>query len=576
MRVSKAWLGSLLLSACTGNISLPGGSDSHTSQDSSRNGSTSFSDNSTAGTGSGGSGTPTAGGGTGTAAVGEAITPAAGSRAMRLTHLQYANTVQDLLGLPLEAVDQGILRDDARQAGFIFDNNGGELIVDEALLSGYERLAADLAQQATASTAAMERVSAAQQPADWLSDFLLRAHRKPLSDADTAAYQALFQQYGGEDDFETAAAAVIEAALQSPYFLYRTELSDGGQERAAVALSSYEVASRLSYALWNTLPDAELFAAARQDALLEPAEVEAQARRMLADERAADLLVTLHDQLLETEKFANISPSAVYYQVAADFASLVHTEQTLFIQHLLFDQQGSLRDLLTSTDSFVNDELAEVYGLAGDFGADFEQVSLAVEERAGVFTHLGFLAANASSVDPDPIHRGKFLAERMACIEIAAPPPDLPPAPEGGDMTNRARIESFTEVEGTACAACHKPLINPFGFPFESYDAIGAYRTTDRNMPVDTRTSPLIDGAATPVADALELVQSMADSEGVHRCYARHLVEFVFGRPQADEDAGLIAQLATRSLQEDLPVTELIVDIVTSEAFMTRKAEAGL
>src|SRR5690606_5368514 len=133
------------------------------------------------------------------------------------------------------------------------------------------------------------------------------------------------------------------------------------------------------------------------------------------------------------------------------------------------------------------------------FGSDFQQVELNGDQRAGILTQVGFLASHATSVMPDPIHRGVFVAKRLSCLTISAPPDAVPPLPEPGDKTNREAVEEHTEAEGTSCRNCHGVVINPFGFPFESYDAIGAFRTEDNGKPVNTAAAPLIDGEPTPV-----------------------------------------------------------------------------
>jgi hypothetical protein len=217
----------------------------------------------------------------------------------------------------------------------------------------------------------------------------------------------------------------------------------------------------------------------------------------------------------------------------------------------------------------VNRDLARVYGLGGDFGDDFVQAELDSRERRGIFTHVAFLVTNASAVDPDPIHRGVFIARHMACIPISAPPADIPPLPPAQDFeTNRERVERHTEAEGSVCAACHKELINPFGFPFERYDAAGGYRTHDNGLPVDSRATPYLDDY-TPVSDAVDLAEAMASARVVHECAAQHWLEFTLGRARADEDTALVLRLGDRSLR-GASMKEVLVKLVTSPAFLAR------
>lgn len=510
-----------------------------------------------------------------------ADTPAVTTRVARLTHSQWQNSLHDLLKLDVSEDYTALLREDPRQAGFLFDNDGSALVVDGALLDGYERAASDLAQQVTADSALMDALvptsgSDTERRDAFLEEFITRAHRHPATDADLATYRALFDEgpnlYDGMTGFDAGVRAVIEAALQSPNFLYRVERSQA-VEFGVIPLDSYEVAVRLSYALWNTMPDDTLLAAAARDELTRADGLETQARRMLDDPRATKVLLSFHDQLLETDKFENIDPSATFFTVSPQLGEHALTEQTKYLEEILVTQQGSLADVLTSTDTFVNQELATIYGLSGSFDDTFKKVQLDGSERAGIFTHVGFLAANASSVDPDPIHRGKFLAERIACLPIAAPPVVVPPPPRVSDKTNRQRIEEYTEADGSECAACHKPLINPFGFPFENLDAIGTFRTEDQGLPVQTDAAPLLDGAPMPVDDAVDLAHALANSKNVHECYTQHALEFIYGRPHTTTDTSLVDRLAMQSLDDDLAVRDLLLGLVKTEAFLTRSTE---
>jgi hypothetical protein len=238
----------------------------------------------------------------------------------------------------------------------------------------------------------------------------------------------------------------------------------------------------------------------------------------------------------------------------------------------MYEQSGSLRDFLTSTTTFVDDELAAIYGLEGTFGSAFDEAQLSGSERAGIFTQIGFLAKNATSVNPDPIHRGVFLARRINCIKIAAPPDDVPPLPDPEGKSNRELVAEHTE-QGS-CANCHATIINPFGFAFEHYDAVGAFRTDDRGHPVDAAVAVPLDGDSRPVQDAVELAEALASSQGVHECMSGHLIAFAQGRQRVDEDDALVAQLGATSLDDALPFRELMVEMAVAVSFLNRSTEA--
>ena len=198
-------------------------------------------------------------------------------------------------------------------------------------------------------------------------------------------------------------------------------------------------------------------------------------------------------------------------------------------------------------------------------------VELPETERRGLFTQVGFLATNATGLSPDPIHRGVFMAKRMLCRTISAPPDNVTPIPPTGEGTNRQVVEDHTQSQDT-CAACHTRLINPYGFVFENYDAIGAYRTMDNGLPVDASVTPLIDTGEVAVSGAVEFAEVLAGSREAHECFARHLLEYARGRQHTDVDQGMIDALRRASL-EDQPIKELILTLAESESFSKRSTE---
>lgn len=510
--------------------------------------------------------------------------PAPSVRMARLTHVQWTNSVQELLRLDAPPTTlAGTFRADPAQSGFLFDNDARALSVDEALWGAYQRAAAELAGQVTTDATKLARVlppsadTGEARARAFVESFGLRAHRRPLTSEEVESYLGLYrrgpQAYADMAAFEGGIRLVIEAFLQSPHFLYRVERSTQAV-RDRVPLDDYEVASRLSYGLWSAMPDDALFAAASEGTLHSREGVATQARRMLQDARSNKVVEAFHRTLFDVPRYAAIRPSLTRYpQVSERLGEHAARETTLFVQDVVFSRKGGYSDLLTSPATFVNDELARVYGLSGAFTADFVPVTLDSRERKGVLTQVGFLAAHATSVDPDPIHRGVFVSERIICRKIGAPPANIPPLPAPQGRTNREVVASHTEVPGSACASCHSHLINPLGFPFENFDAIGGYRTTDNGHPVDASSTPNINGETVPVRDALDLADALAANEGVHACYAQHWVEYLHGRPFAHEDGPLVERLGKLSKAGNLPIVDLVVEVVTSEGFVNRHPE---
>lgn len=509
--------------------------------------------------------------------------PAPTTRFARLTHRQWENTVQDLLYLSAPTGLSDNFRADPAQSGYLFDNNAAGLEVDSALWSGYQRAASEVAVLAVNDPQIMSAITPPDAGDDaaradtFVREFGLRVFRRPLDEDEVAQYVGMFAEapalYPDVEGFDAGVQMVIEAMLQSPHFLYRVERSTA-VEGDVIRLDDFEVATRLSYFLWNSMPDQELFDLAEAGMLLDTEQVEVQARRMLEDPRARGVVEHFHDYMFETHEFEGIDPSEAFFPDApATLGASAITELRMFVDEVVFGQEGSFADLLTSNQTFVNADLAAVYGLEGTFGTEFEPVELDPTQRKGLLTQVGFLANNASSVNPDPIHRGVFVSERVVCNHLPAPPDGVPPVPPPEGKSNRQTVEEHTEQDGTSCKGCHSTLINPFGFPFENYDALGAFRTDDAGFEVDPSATVFLGTESAEVANALELIDLLAQSERVHACYLAHWVEYAHGRPHADEDDVLVDRLTSYSHTDNGSVKDLLVELVLAKPFLTRATE---
>jgi hypothetical protein len=239
----------------------------------------------------------------------------------------------------------------------------------------------------------------------------------------------------------------------------------------------------------------------------------------------------------------------------------------------LYDEGAGLRSLFTSTEAFVDENLARIYGVSGSFGSEFERVDLSGLPRKGFLTQVGFLALFAGENQPDPIHRGVFINQNILCVDISPPPGImLPPIPENQpNQTNRQAIEAING-EGTCGQACHATIINPAGFAFENYDPLGRYRSTDSGLEVDASGVFQLDGGLVEFSDAMEFVDLLAESDAAHRCYARNFLSYLNGRLADSSDAATLDEATLRSTDEDLSTKDLIRDLVRSESFLTRLA----
>jgi hypothetical protein len=484
---------------------------------------------------------------------------------VRLTHPQWENTIRDLLQLDaVPGLSQSFEGDPPRGK---FANNEKSLEVTSTLWGDYRRAAETLAEQVANDDQAREAIVAGADAATFIRNFGLRAFRRPLSAEEEQTYGTLYQEaatYFPEKSADVGGfQLIVETMLQSPHFLYRSEMGADGE-----ALNSYEVASKLSFLLRNTTPNDELLDAAANNQLSTPTAVLTLAQQMLSESSITEVIQSFDTTAFGTDRYSNIvKDNEVFPSFQSDVSADLQTEANLFLSYI-FTENLSVRDLLTSTTGFVTARTADLYGVAAP-SEDFAAVDLGAG-RPGFFTRAGFLALNGTNTQSDPIHRGVELNERMLCVELTAPPGELPQLPPfEPNQTNRQRVAAHTEMEGSACVTCHGTFINPLGFAFESFDSVGQVRATDNGQPVETAaTYPFADGAKS-FAGATELMAVLAASPQVHACYSEQIAEFTLGRDLEAADLGLVNSLLDQS-QSDTSIKDLMLAVVQSDAFLKR------
>ncbi len=508
-------------------------------------------------------------------------TPGASSRMPRLNHAEYENTVTDFLRLPAKPNLASSFVTDS--TGSTFDTNGGLLSVDSTSWADYQRAAEQLAVTATQDQAALSRTFGGSVPQGLeaqVRELARRAFRRPATDAEVGALVTL----GGRATTLSPAVPpalggprlVLEALLQSPHFLYRPELSDEVQ-KGLVPLSGDELANRLSYALWHTMPDEALFTAAASGELLTKQGLATQARRLLRDPRAQETVASFHDQLLQLQKVFDVTRNTTLFpEFSAALRQSMANEQRTFVRHVIFDRSAGLSTLFTAPYTFADANVARVYGLSGITGTTPSRVEFSDGRRAGLFTQLAFLTTNATSIETDPIHRGTYLNFRILCTGLPPPPNNVPPLPaEDPTMrrTMRDRIEAFTG-RGTCGEGCHSTFINPLGFAFEHYDALGRWRDQEKGLPIDDSGEFLFTlDKKTPFEGGVALSREIAASQLAHGCYVEHWLEYLYGRPMAESERPLMDRLGTLSRLEDVPVLRLLEELLVSDAFRARPVE---
>lgn len=495
--------------------------------------------------GSSGTGGTTSTGGSGNPAGGASV--AQSTRIARLTHAQYRNTIAELFGISDDPTT-GFAPDALN--GFAFDTSV-DFQVDGRLGPQYRAAAEELAERSVSDAAVFARVVHCDPTAltcvdDFIAGFGRRAFRRPLTADESTRFRALFEQgstlVASGDAFRDGVRLVIEAALQSPQFLYRTELSATPGSDGLIALDAYELATRLAYALWDSMPDAALFELANAGSLSSAAELQAAADRMVADPRALAKSVSFHAQAWDFSRYGRITPdTATFPNAPGNFAGRARASSELFVAETL-RSGGGLTALLTAPYAYADAELAPLYGKSVS-GNELQRIELG--DRRGYLMQVGFLASNAYARKTDPIHRGLFVLRGLLCRTIDDPPPGASlserPFVDPPPRTTREEVSVLTGQP--TCLGCHVDINAP-GFAFEGFDAIGQMRAAENGVAVDTAAESEIDGTLSAYANASELVDILASSDEAHACYAARWLEFAYGRELGEADQAGRSELA--------------------------------
>ena len=375
----------------------------------------------------------------------------------------------------------------------------------------------------------------------FLKQFLLRAFRRPAEAEDLTTYAATLARGRELGGFASAVRAVVERALQAPQFLYRVELGDPiDAARHLSRPKPYEMATRLSYLLWGSLPDQALFDAAEQGRLASKAGVLAEARRLLADARAREVVSYFHGMLLGTRGLDQLERDPELYPAyERGMGALFRQETERFLDDVVWNGTGDLSGILTAPYSFVNGPLAQYYGLPGVSGDTFQKVDVNPTQRRGLLTQASILSLTTSGSRTDPVARGQWVYSKLLCsVAAMEPPPDV------------AKL---------------------LGLGFEHYDGAGLWRDRDNGRPVND----LGDIGAGDVAGAfrgvIELGQQQAQSRDVRRCFVGHWLAYAYGRRETHADICTRFALETAFEQSGGNVQALLLALTQTDAFLYRR-----
>jgi hypothetical protein len=498
----------------------------------------------------------------------------------RLNRAEYNNTVRDLLGDTTSPASTFPPDQDSAKSGYF---TGGAVANADAshLLDATEALAAGamgrlptLLPCKAVPAAPADQDSCAKQ---FITQFGKRAFRRPLTPDETSNLTGFYtsQRMAGTD-FPNAIRLVISAMLMSPQFLYRWEVTPGSaiREGNLVRYNSYETAARLSYLIWASMPDESGFALADQNKLSTPDQIEAEARRLLKDPRAKQALGDFFTQWLGVTELRQVpkDPKA-YPSFTPEVAASMIAESATFAASTVVDGDGKLATVFTSNKSFVDGNLAKIYGVSGVNGSGLAPATLDANQRGGILTRAAFLTQQANPDESNPVRRGKLIADRVACIDVPPPPDNVPdPKPPSPNLSVRDR---FSEHDMNPCAqACHS-VFDPIGYAFENYNGVGAYQTMDAGKPVDASGQIGLDKQMRTFKNALELGNILAESAQVSDCMARQFLRYALRRRESAGDEASVASATAAFTKQGGNLRELIVGLTRTRAFTHRTPSNG-
>jgi hypothetical protein len=488
----------------------------------------------------------------------------------RLSQLEYANTVYDLLGVvpTLELAPDGAVNG--------YDNNAGTLMIGSVLADQFRVEAEELATQAIhdhwnqiVPCTDETRECAAQ----FVTEFGKKAFRRPLTATETDSYLAFYDEIVAEDGFQDSIGWLLTAFLESPYFLYRTELGSRVEGSNTFALSDWEIASELSYLFWGTMPDDRLFERAAAGELHTAEQIADEVDRLLLSSRSAPAVSRFVRLWLPTERVRDVVKNdEIYPGFTANIRAAMIGEIDRDVQDAYWNGLG-ISELLVADYSWMSPELAAYYGVVADpetADADgWMKVDLSAN-GGGLLTRGALMASLGTPTTSSPIHRGKFVRENLLCQTMPPPPNDIqivvPEYTEG--QTTRSLYEGYT-LANEDCAGCHD-LMDRIGFGFENYDGDGTWRETDQGQTVDASgeivRSPHSDGS---FSGPTQLGALLANSDDVEQCYVRNWIEYATG-VEVDPESTCAVEIAVAAKKNGGGIAGTLATLATTPDFRVR------
>jgi len=496
----------------------------------------------------------------------------------RLNKAEYNNTIRDLTGLDLHLADD-FPSDDV---GNGFDNIGEVLSIPPILLEKYIQAAEKIAAAIWQDPAIRKQVFPYSPKSESLEDrvfaatenvrlFARKAFRRPIREKEAQRFLQLMRNVWERDGTEAEIMQTITVAiLSNPNFIFRVEDEpieqqfDTGETVGTRILNSYELASRLSYFLWSSMPDERLFELAEQGELVKPAVLVAESQRMLRDPKASALVENFAGQWLQLRDIERLSPDPTLFpNYSKELGRSMRQETEVFFARLIQEDRNVL-EFLNADYTYIDGALAKHYGIAGVEGDEFQRVALQ-SNRRGILTHASILTLTSNPTRTSPVKRGKWILENMLDEPPPPPPADVPDLEEGGETLGSLREQMEQHRANPSCAVCHRTM-DAIGFGLENFDAVGVWREKDGQGLIDA-SGKLPGNQVFEGASALMEILSEEKKEAFTRCLAEKLLTYALGRGLGSFDRCAVNDTVESLEKNEYRFSAMIAAIVTSEPF---------
>ncbi|MBN00776.1 MAG: hypothetical protein CMJ77_16795 [Planctomycetaceae bacterium] len=495
----------------------------------------------------------------------------------KLNRAEYNNTIRDLVGIDFRPAEDF----PADNVGNGFDNIAQVLSLPPLLMEKYLEAAEVVVNQAFDDEQVRAQIifatpgeneSHQDVARQVICQFAERAFRRPVDDAEIERLTTLYQLgRDNELDYVDSLRLPLQAILASPQFLYRIEFDlEPDADDQTRPLNDYELATRLSYFLWSSMPDAELIELAAEDRLDDPEVLDKQVRRMLQDEKSQALVDNFAGQWLELRNLSKAAPDPVKFPKFDEELRTAMRRETDHFFAALIRQDRSVLDLIDADYTFVNERLANHYGMDGVDGDEFREVKITDNRRGGVLTHASILTLTSNPTRTSPVKRGKWILENI----LGTPPPPPPPGveelmeEEETELLGTLRERMEQHREDPSCAVCHRKM-DVLGFGFENFDGIGSWRDRDGRFEIDPSGKLPGDRVFRSPAELRVLLKDVQRDQFV-RCIAEKMLTYAVGRGLESYDRCAVDEIVKAMESNEYRFSALVMAVVNSEPFRLR------